>query len=175
MLDQIHKQVRIPDLASLAGELSSKSFMDEAIVLTFASLLVEIFGHLMITVIAAIGYLFYIKNSKLAFLCINIAGWSDAGNLIFSNLWGRDIWVKHIAPTRTTQGVYGAIFLPTLILMIYYVLGWRSDGYLALKLPLIDYLFLGFVCSSLSVQGNLLESFLKRVGNLKDYYQQLPD
>ena len=42
-------------------------------------------------------------------------------------------------------------------------------------MPIIDYVFLGLVCSCLAILGDLIESFLKRCGNLKDSGSLLAD
>ena len=43
-----------------------------------------------------------------------------------------------------------------------------TDGEYGLKMPLTDYVVLAIICSSLAILGDLIESFLKRCGNLKD-------
>ena len=42
-------------------------------------------------------------------------------------------------------------------------------------MPIYDYVFLGVVCSCLAILGDLIESFLKRCGNLKDSGSLLAD
>lgn len=69
----------------------------------------------------------------------------------------------------------GAIFLPIAVMVVFYFIGQVSDGYLALKMPCLDYLFLGGVCSCLCILGDLIESFIKRCSNVKDSASFLPE
>jgi CDP-diglyceride synthetase len=63
----------------------------------------------------------------------------------------------------------GAILLPTILINgIFWTLGQLSDGWLAIKMPFLDYLLLGFMVSALAILGDLIESFIKRCANSKD-------
>ena len=66
------------------------------------------------------------------------------------------------------EGLFGAIFLPTFVSLVFYNIGQVTNGNYATKLPLSDYLVLGVICGFLAVLGDLAESFLKRCTNLKD-------
>ena len=75
----------------------------------------------------------------------------------------------NISPKKTMEGVLGAILLPSLVIMpLFCLLGYLTDGSYAIKMPLQDYIFLGLVGGFLSVLGDLMESFLKRCSNVKD-------
>ena len=139
------------------------------------AIFLELFGHILITLVAALGYLTYFKNPKISYLSIYCAGWSDVGGFVSGKMWGKDKWVKNISPSKTKQGVIGAIILPTCILMIFYVLGQLSNGYLAIKMPAIDYILIGLICGSLSILGDLIESFIKRCSNVKDSANLVPE
>ena len=82
---------------------------------------------------------------------------------------------KTISPKKTLEGVAGAIFLPTFMNCCFYLAGRLSSGYLALQMPLTDYVLLGVVCACLAVLGDLIESFLKRCSNQKDSGSILPE
>ena len=62
----------------------------------------------------------------------------------------------------------GVIMLPVFITFLFYVMGYLSEGHLAIRMPICDYIFLGAALGLLSVMGDLCESFLKRCANVKD-------
>ena len=62
----------------------------------------------------------------------------------------------------------GAIFLPTFMNCVLWLISRASDGKFALKIPLLEYIAIGFVGAILAILGDLIESFLKRCSNLKD-------
>lgn len=90
-------------------------------------------------------------------------------------MYGKTSFAKTISPKKTVEGVIGGIFLATFFNCLWYLVGYYSDGKYALKMPLLDYIFLGVVCACLAVLGDLIESFLKRCGNLKDSGNMLPE
>ena len=101
-------------------------------------------------------------------LMVHMTQWSDVGGYVFGNLFGKDSFAKTISPKKTLQGLAGAIFLPTFFNCLFYLVAKYTDGEYGLKMPLVDYVILGLICSSLAILGDLIESFLKRCGNLKD-------
>lgn len=94
---------------------------------------------------------------------------------MFGRLFGKTKFVKNISPNKTTEGVVGAIVVPTVNLLFFYFLGQLTDGQLSLKMPVADYIFLGISCSILCILGDLAESFIKRCCNVKDSSSLLPE
>jgi phosphatidate cytidylyltransferase len=94
---------------------------------------------------------------------------------LFGKLYGKTQFAKSISPKKTTQGVVGAIFLPTFMNGVLWAISYYSDGKWALPLPLMEYLCLGVFCACLSILGDLIESFLKRCANQKDSGSTLAD
>jgi phosphatidate cytidylyltransferase len=66
------------------------------------------------------------------------------------------------------EGLFGAILFSTVVSLVFYYIGQKTDGNYAIKLPFFDYLALGIICGFLAVLGDLAESFLKRCTNMKD-------
>jgi len=166
---------KIKDLAKLQEIIESRSFVNQALVLTCLSMLLEVFGQVFISLGSSFGYLVYFLQPKFIMLMVHMTQWSDVGGFMFGNIYGKTSFAKTISPKKTFEGVAGAIFLPTFVMCLFYGIGQLSDGKYALKMPLLDYLFLGIVCSCLSILGDLIESFLKRCGNRKDSGSLLPE
>ena len=66
------------------------------------------------------------------------------------------------------EGIYGALTLPMFVAIIFWLVGWFSDGYWALKMRFLVYVTVGGLASCNAVFGDLLESFLKRCSDVKD-------
>ena len=75
-------------------------------------MLLEVFGQVFISVATTFGYLLYYLNTKFVFILI-FTQWSDVGGYMFGKLYGKTKFARSISPKKTTQGVMGAIFLPT--------------------------------------------------------------
>lgn len=55
---------------------------------------------------------------------IMMSGWSDTGGLMFGMVFGKTPFAKSISPSKTFEGVLGAILWPcTVITFIFYLLG----------------------------------------------------
>ena len=124
---------------------------------------------------SSFGYLIYFLQPKFICIMIYICQFSDIGGFVFGSIFGKTSFAKTISPKKTMEGVAGAIIFPCIMMTIFYWVGVWSDGYLMLLMPIGDYLFLGFTCSLLSILSDLIESFLKRCGNLKDSGQLLSE
>ena len=131
-------------------------------------MLLEVFGQVFISLGSAFGYMIYFLQPKFTMLMVHMTQWSDVGGYLFGKLFGKNPFAKTISPNKTWEGVFGAIFLPTFVNCLFYLVGHYSSGYYALQMPLLDYMFLGVVCGFLSILSDLIESFLKRCGNVKD-------
>jgi len=133
------------------------------------SILLEVFGHIFISVAATFGYFIYYCEPKFIIFGIMMSGWSDTGGLMFGMVFGKTPFAHSISPKKTFEGVLGAILFPcTAITLIFYFVGLYTDGEYAIKMPLFDYVLLSFVCSCLAILGDLCESFLKRCASQKD-------
>jgi phosphatidate cytidylyltransferase len=131
-------------------------------------MLLEVFGQVFISVATTFGYLLYYLNSKYITLLVFNTQWSDVGGYMFGKIYGKTKFARSISPKKTTQGVAGAIFLPTFMNGVLWLLSYCTDGRWALPLPFVEYMCLGVFCAFLSILGDLIESFLKRCANQKD-------
>ena len=58
---------------------------------------------------------------------------------------GKTPFANSISPSKTWEGVYGALTFPIIAGLIFWALGVASGGFLTLELPLLDYVLLGVV------------------------------
>ena len=138
------------------------------------SIMLELFGHVLIQVALILSYKIDFQDKRMICLTINMAQWTDVGGFAFGNLFGKDPFVHSISPSKTVQGIQGAFFTPVLIATIWYSIGQWSDGYYMVKMPWIDFAFLGISCAFMSIIGDLNESFIKRCSNIKDSGSIIP-
>ena len=88
------------------------------------SVLLEVYGHVFISISSTFGYLVYFLQPKFVMFGIFISQWSDAGGLIFGSIYGKTPFAQSISPSKTQEGVYGAILFPTFVIApIFYAMG----------------------------------------------------
>jgi phosphatidate cytidylyltransferase len=167
-VEEIISTIKIRDLNNLHSLLDDRDFINKALIITCLSMLLEVFGHVFISVSTSFGYLLYFLNSHFVLLSLYFAQWSDVAGLIFGSIFGKTPFARSISPTKTLEGLYGALCFPIVIGFIFYFIGLCSDGVYALKMPILDYTILAIVCGCLAVFGDLIESFLKRCSDIKD-------
>jgi phosphatidate cytidylyltransferase len=117
--------------------------------------------------------IFFLQPKFVMLLC-HMTQFSDIGGFLFGSIFGKTPFVKSISPKKTWEGVIGALLTPVIINTCFYFIGHFSEGKYALQMPLLDYMFLGFVCAMLAIMGDLIESFIKRCSNVKDSGSILP-
>ena len=69
---EIVKLNKIKDLSKLEGILKQDKFVIQALVLTCLSLLLEVFGHVFISVTTTFGYMIYRLNPKFTMLLVHM-------------------------------------------------------------------------------------------------------
>lgn len=143
-------------------------FVVQTLVLTILSILLEVFGHVFISVTTSFGYMIYRLNPKFIFLMVNFTQWSDAGGLLVGTHYGKTPFARSISPKKTMEGVIGALIFPIIVSIIFYIIGSQTEGEWALRMPIFDYIILGATIGILAILGDLCESFLKRCANVKD-------
>ena len=158
----IHK---IPDLGNLDQQLNDQSFINQALILTLLAMLLEVFGQIFISVATTFGYLLHYLNKKYIMILVFNCQWSDVGGYMFGKIYGKTPFAKSISAKKTVEGVKGAIFLPTFMNGVLWLMAYYSDGRWALPLPFVEYMCLGVFCAFLAILGDLIESFLKRCAN----------
>jgi len=105
-------------------------------------------------------------GSLLLFMLLII--WAaDTGAFVTGKLFGKTK-LTPVSPNKTWEGVLGGLTLSTLV-------GWAGISALNLKVDnLLIYLIVVFSIAVVSVFGDLFESALKRVANIKDSGNLLP-
>lgn len=140
------------------------------LIITCLSMLLEIFGQVFISLATCSGYWLYFIDKRFLFYMVHCSQLADVGGLVFGKFLGRTPFMQRISPKKTMEGLFGCIFFSVLTSVVFYYCGttWAPDNIWAVKLPLIDYLTLGFINGLLACLGDLIESFLKRCANVKD-------
>jgi CDP-diglyceride synthetase len=92
-------------------------------------MLLEVFGHVFISIATSFGYLIYYLQPNFCMYGIMISQWSDFGGLMFGSNFGKTPFASSISPSKTFEGVYGAIGWPcTVITAAFYFIGKYSEG-----------------------------------------------
>ena len=90
---------------------------------------------------------------------------TDNGALLFGKLFGSYRPLPFISPAKTIQGLLGGYFFCFLSLAA--LIPFKGFDIVP-SLNLYDAVFLTMMCSTLAILGDLTESFIKRVGEVKD-------
>jgi CDP-diglyceride synthetase len=81
--------------------MKEDGFIRQAMVITCVSLLLEIFGHLYISLITSLGYIFYCTKPQYISLLMCLSWQADNGGLMFGSLMGRRPFAHGISPKKT--------------------------------------------------------------------------
>ena len=135
------------------------------------TLTVRLINGLFIFVPMAISLMALHLQDKVLVLFLLILIWAaDIGAYFTGKLFGRTKLCPSVSPGKTLEGVFGGIAL-TQVVAITYV-------YITTQTPLLnDFLifsFLALIVSLVSVLGDLFESVLKRIAEVKDSGNILP-
>ena len=130
------------------------------------------FGHVFITLATSTAYWLYFLEPKMISYMTHVTQLTDVGGWAFGKWLGRTPFAQRISPKKTMEGLFGCLLFAVLISIVFYYLGNTFDNHPynwhCLKLPFWDYVVLGLICGSLSILGDLIESFLKRCADMKD-------
>ena len=137
--------------------------------MAFISLLLELFGHIFITLNSLSAAWVYLLEPRLLSAMVHISQLSDVGGLVGGKLFGSIPFCNRLSPNKTCEGLIGGLLftLLTVIGMWLIATNWEQNGYF-MQMPLTDYIIFGFCCGLLAVAGDLLESFIKRCAGMKD-------
>jgi len=135
------------------------------------TLTVKLINGLFIFVPMAISLMALHLQDKTLVLFLLILIWSaDIGAYFAGKFFGKNKLCPSVSPGKTLEGVYGGIAL-TQVVAIMYV-------YISTQTPLLnDFLIFSFLALSVSlvsVLGDLFESVLKRIAEVKDSGSILP-
>jgi len=106
-------------------------------------------------------------GGKLLLFMLLLIWAADTGAFVTGKLFGKHKLTK-VSPNKTWEGVVGGVSLSVLI-------GWTGISVLDLQVSnLLVYLLVMLFLATISVFGDLFESALKRVANIKDSGKLLP-
>ena len=171
-LEELRTRYLISDISQIRECLNQRNFMNKAMVIACQSMFLEFAGHIFISYQLSNGLVAYRMEPTLVYLMVNFSQWSDAGGIFFGKAFGKDKFAESISPTKTRQGIYGALILPMLISILFFLINTKIR---LIDLTLFDFLFLSIITAILGIIGDLMESYLKRCSNLKDSGQLLQD
>ena len=113
----------IKDISEISEVLDQQTFINKTLVMTTLAMLLESFGHFLITFLTSVGYTIYFMEPRLILALIHLSVWSDVGGIFAGKFFGRDPFASSISPSKTVQGVYGALGLPVFVSIIFYIIG----------------------------------------------------
>ncbi|WP_105903483.1 phosphatidate cytidylyltransferase [Vibrio gangliei] len=101
------------------------------------------------------------------FVCLLV--WAaDTGAYFSGKTFGKHKMAPKVSPNKTLEGLFGGVVLAM-------VVGWFASSLLSIHfVSLTVMLFITFVTVVISVLGDLVESMLKRVSNIKDSSNIIP-
>ena len=140
------------------------------LIITCLSLLLEIFGHVFISLASTSAYWLYFIDKRFVFYMALITQLADVGGLVHGRMCGKRPFMQRISPKKTMEGFFGQLLWSvgaSVLSFLYCKLLGPDNGH-ALPLPLGDYIILGVICGMLASLGDLIESFIKRCANIKD-------
>ena len=112
----------------------------------------------------------HMNNSSLVLLLFGLIWASDIGAYFTGKAFGKTKLSPNVSPKKTVEGLFGGIVFSLIIGVLYVVILKDTPS-------INDYLMFGFlsiVVSLTSVLGDLFESLLKRLSNVKDSGKILP-
>ncbi len=116
---------------------------------------------------AHIGLLSKLPDSVLLILVAVVGPWiSDSGAYFAGRFFGRHPLFPSLSPSKTIEGAIGGLLLTTL------VIGWTTASFLGFSA--YQAVVFGAAVSLFSQTGDLFESILKRILDLKDLGNFLP-
>lgn len=105
-----------------------------------------------------------------ALLSVMVLVWlADSGAYFAGRAFGKHLLAPVLSPKKSWEGVLGGLIL----VLIYMTLA-RSNGWLAFETSWLATMLIAMILTGVSVGGDLLESWFKRVSNIKDSSQLLP-
>lgn len=93
---------------------------------------------------------------------------ADSGAYFSGRRWGRHKLAPQVSPGKTWEGVYGALAACALVALLG---AWSMDGSAR---EMVSFLLVCMVTILFSIEGDLLESLMKRQRGIKDSGQLLP-
>ena len=108
---------------------------------------------------------FFGTNKNILLIIILMIWFADIGAYFSGKRFGRIQIVKTISPGKTVEGLVGGFLSNVIFISSLYFLGF---------LNIFDGILLAILVTSLSLYGDIYESFLKRMAKIKDSSNLIP-
>ena len=116
---------------------------------------------------------FYKQHYFINLLWLTSSINADNGALMIGKKFGKTKFMPAFSPTKTWEGVFGAVLFSTLTGCLFVVLNQTRILFLGDVNPL-HIVAMSFLIGVTSVFGDLVESFMKRCAGVKDAGVRLP-
>ena len=123
------------------------------------------YGLFLITPMLLSVMTIFVINKNILLVIILMIWIADIGAYFFGKRFGRIKIAKKISPGKTIEGLFGGFLSNLIFIFSLYMLGF---------LNILDGILLAFLITSLSLYGDIYESFLKRMANVKDSSNLIP-
>ncbi len=141
--------------------------------INFIDISVTIFGIIYITILLSFVVLTRnMENGNLLIWLILIGGWvTDSAAYFAGRFMGKNKLTPDLSPKKTVEGSIGGTVVCTLVIFAY---GLTINSLYNINIPLIHYILLGIITSSISQVGDLVASAIKRSTGIKDFGNIMP-
>jgi len=107
----------------------------------------------------------FVINKNILLLIILMIWLADIGAYFSGKRFGRIKIAKKISPGKTIEGLFGGFLSNLIFIFFLYIFGF---------LNIFDGILLAFLVTTLSLYGDIYESFLKRMAKVKDSSNLIP-
>jgi len=153
-----------------ARHVSNPNFVRDGLILSCLSLFLELFGHLLVSIMTGIGYFIYIGRKELILTTIFFCLVAEYSRRFIGMRFGRFRFANYVAPKMSFEAALVCIFTPSIAAYFTYMFltkyglnNWKFN------LKLTDYINLfGNGCGGLTLLGYLFKSFLLRCAGIDD-------
>jgi phosphatidate cytidylyltransferase len=128
--------------------------------------LIKIFyGLFLITPMLLSTLTIFMTNKNILLTIILMIWLADIGAYFSGKKFGKIKLAKRISPGKTLEGLIGGFLSNIIFISFLYIYGFVS---------IFDGMLLAFLVTTLSLYGDIYESFLKRIANIKDSSSLIP-
>ena len=131
-----------------------------------SNLLIKVFyGLFLITPMLLSTLSIFMTNKNILLIIILMIWLADIGAYFSGKKFGKIKIAKRISPGKTLEGLIGGFLSIMIFISFLHIYGFIS---------IFDGLLLAFLVTTLSLYGDIYESFLKRIANIKDSSSLIP-
>tara|TARA_B110000305_G_C19354630_1_gene596089 strand:+ start:502 stop:1008 length:507 start_codon:yes stop_codon:yes gene_type:complete len=145
-----------------AKQVSDPEFERDALVLSCLSLFLEVFGHILISLLSGIGYFVYTAQKNLLVIVFIFTIFSDFCRKYIGMKIGRVPFAKYVAPDMRYEAAILGVVAPTVLAYYLHQFSEKTDGKYIIKMGIYDFVTLGSQSGFLSLIGFLVLSFFKK-------------